>query len=409
MSGFSILMVDDDLTHTAKLRAVLGKMSPEELGARPEQEAEIVHVTNQKDALQAVSGSKATQFDLILLDLDYPPDPPKDPKRPWRKDPKGEYQGMKWLPELRHLQPHAAIVILTSYAHERSLEHVVEAIRDYHANEFVPKTSSSREIAGRIRVAVERMRQVESLERLEEEYHNLLRSQGSRTYAEDVDNLLAHAHAGLQRIAQALECGDSSFAKSAPEQILSQLSSLQNAFRELTQHLCVGREKLKILDVVKVVREIIRLYETPSERVRAKVVFSPSQQELWMTTLESDLRLALHEVFLNALDALSAMAKPGKQPELSIGLEQVEKGVRIRLVDNGGGFSDEAMDHCFELGFTTRDDDGKHRGIGLYVARRMADSFGGQIDIQNLEGGRAQVEFFVPDLAKKHESRNSHS
>jgi CheY-like chemotaxis protein len=95
----------------------------------------ITVATNQREADEVVSSANkggGECFDLIILDLKYP-------SRDGSIDMDG-FAGMKWLPELRKLQPTSAIAIQTAYPFQEDLEDAVAAIRDHQLVEFIPKS-----------------------------------------------------------------------------------------------------------------------------------------------------------------------------------------------------------------------------------------------------------------------------
>jgi len=84
---------------------------------------------------------------------------------------------------------------------------------------------------------------------------------------------------------------------------------------------------------------------------------------------------------------------------IQVDAQKTASGAVIHVIDNGGGFSAEAEVRKFEAGFSTRKyTPPKHRGLGLYIARRMVESAGGSIRVEN-EGAGARVTLTIPDLS----------
>ncbi len=64
----------------------------------------------------------------------------------------------------------------------------------------------------------------------------------------------------------------------------------------------------------------------------------------------------------------------------------------MRVVDNGGGMSDETMHRVFEPYFTTKDQ-GKGTGIGLYMTKMIIEqNMHGTITASNSKNGGAAFE-----------------
>jgi signal transduction histidine kinase len=56
-----------------------------------------------------------------------------------------------------------------------------------------------------------------------------------------------------------------------------------------------------------------------------------------------------------------------------------KRPVQVRFSDNGPGIHRKLWDRIFDLGFSTRPDG---TGLGLYVARRLVESLGGRIALE---------------------------
>ncbi|MDB5440120.1 MAG: histidine kinase [Caulobacteraceae bacterium] len=82
----------------------------------------------------------------------------------------------------------------------------------------------------------------------------------------------------------------------------------------------------------------------------------------------------------NALDAVRN--RPGGRVELSIVLG--DEGVALTVADNGPGLSEAAQEALFVPFFTTKADGS---GIGLTLARQIAQAHGGHLDYAGDEGG----------------------
>lgn len=96
----------------------------------------------------------------------------------------------------------------------------------------------------------------------------------------------------------------------------------------------------------------------------------------------------LTEVFDNLLrNALSAIGDAG---EISIKTAAENKFVKIEISDTGAGINREERERIFEPFFTTRDDG---TGLGLAISREIVEAHGGKIGFES-ERGRG-TKFFV--------------
>jgi len=396
MSMFKVLIVEDKQSDAQNLCGVLKRALPDQFTGGDPQQVKCWVVTNQEDADGAVAETGPAEpegFDLVLLDLRYP----QSVGGALSDDPDAEFQGMKWLPALRRLQPRATIIILTSYAYSHDLRHAVAAIRDCQAHDFVPKNIAGRDLVMRIAVACENARRVESLRRVQKEFRSLIHSRFARTYAEDVATLLDQTRTAFSQIARRLESGDPSALKAAPAEIRAGFAALKEEFVRLTTHLCQGEDRRSRVDLAEILRDLAILYEERFREAKGRIEAPPRETRVEVTTFPSDLKIALHEVIANAAETLEKSTLPPENRLCRLTVEASGEGAVIRVTDNGPGISNAAMERMFQL--PERSDEVRPgRGIGLYVARRMMHSIGGSIQPRNRPEGGAEVLLTLRNL-----------
>ena len=114
-------------------------------------------------------------------------------------------------------------------------------------------------------------------------------------------------------------------------------------------------------------------------------------------------KLRIERIVLNlALNARDAMADGGT---LTIRTDRPsEEFARIIVSDTGSGFSEEALEHLFELGFTTKGNRGGS-GHGLAALAPFVRRVGGDIEVESVadEGATILVSLPVADLAEPEE------
>jgi PAS domain S-box-containing protein len=95
-----------------------------------------------------------------------------------------------------------------------------------------------------------------------------------------------------------------------------------------------------------------------------------------------ELKQLISNLVSNAADAVSANGT------LKVALSSVEhsdgEAVQLRIEDNGPGIAEHHLDRIFEPFFTTKKDVGT--GLGLWVAREIAERHGGDIQVQSRTG-----------------------
>jgi signal transduction histidine kinase/CheY-like chemotaxis protein len=102
---------------------------------------------------------------------------------------------------------------------------------------------------------------------------------------------------------------------------------------------------------------------------------------------------ALLNVLLNAMHAVRDLPRERRRVTVSARAEGNE--VRVDIEDSGAGVSPELWERVFDLAFTSRRDAGGS-GIGLAVARRVAEEHGGAITVVPAEGAGARFRLRLP-------------
>lgn len=107
------------------------------------------------------------------------------------------------------------------------------------------------------------------------------------------------------------------------------------------------------------------------------------------------VRAHIHrDTFLDALYLLlhnAGQFGEGKTVDVKV----IRDGDRARVVirDRGPGFTEEALRRAHDLFYTTTP---SGLGLGIPFARKIVESFGGDIHLRNVDGGGAEVELSLP-------------
>ncbi|MFW5904627.1 MAG: sensor histidine kinase [bacterium] len=173
------------------------------------------------------------------------------------------------------------------------------------------------------------------------------------------------------------ELGDGDALPAAARQVVDVLEDLQ-FYAEPPPDEEASRQNLLTL-VQEVVRDYIRETEIPV-KVRASAPTLPVS--------------VAPEAFKDALFMLLANAgRFGEGRTVVVEAEKAAEGVRIRVLDQGQGFSPEALEHAFEPFWST---DADAVGLGLTHARRVLQARGLRLRVGNREEGGAEAVILVP-------------
>ena len=200
------------------------------------------------------------------------------------------------------------------------------------------------------------------------------------------------------------------------EQVES-LKSLVNAFSDYARASGMRSGPVKLNDLI---RDVVELYKSEAtvEEVSARAKksrgadvvplrrASPKGAGKAMTLrleLESRLpvitadagrlRQVLHNLLLNARDALAGRAQPQVYLRTRTLVEKGANFVELRVEDNGPGFPEAMLGRLFEPYVTTKE---KGTGLGLAVVKRVVEEHGGSIAAENLAQGGAGVTLRLP-------------
>ena len=107
-----------------------------------------------------------------------------------------------------------------------------------------------------------------------------------------------------------------------------------------------------------------------------------------------DLITLLGNLIDNAIDAA---AQNGGRRRVDVSVVTEDEQVLMTVADSGPGVPDEARDEIFVEGFTTKRRPGrKQRGLGLALARQIANKHGGAITVRNQGGAVFSVRIPIP-------------
>jgi len=105
---------------------------------------------------------------------------------------------------------------------------------------------------------------------------------------------------------------------------------------------------------------------------------------------------ALPQLLGNVLDNALSFSPPGGAVKVELARE--EGFARVRVDDQGPGIPEAHRERIFDRFFSWRPSEGKegHSGLGLAIARAIAEGYGGSIRAGERPGGGARLEVRLP-------------
>ena len=148
---------------------------------------------------------------------------------------------------------------------------------------------------------------------------------------------------------------------------------------DLTRQLLVfsrhDHHRLEAVDVNRVALETQRLLDrTLGEDVELAVV--PAAEAVHVLADRGQLEQVLMNLVLNARDA---MPRGGR---VTVTIEEMDRFVRVQVIDDGEGMSQETAERAFDPFFTTKPK-GRGTGLGLATVYGIVTGSGGHIEIES--------------------------
>ncbi len=184
--------------------------------------------------------------------------------------------------------------------------------------------------------------------------------------------------------------------RSKEREILSEILHQINRISEVIQNfLAYARPKEPIFTVTsihKIIEDSITIakYYALGKNIEIETV-CPSN--IPNQLLDPDqIQQVLVNLLINSIDSVESIGK------IEIRACPKEKGVEIKIRDNGKGIKEENLPFIFKPFFTTKP---KGSGLGLSICKRLIENHKGSISVESKEGYGTIVRLFIPFLDEK--------
>jgi len=221
----------------------------------------------------------------------------------------------------------------------------------------------------------------------------------ARRLAHEIKNPLTPIQLSAERVQHKLinklNDEDARILRRSTETIVNQVEALKKMVNEFNQYARVPQLELHQLELNKLVREVLSLYDN------ARAVLDVGHEVDIKSTFASELplikgdpaqlRQILHNLLQNAQDALVNTA----DPMIEVRTEVTQEGVQLTITDNGCGFPDEIKARVFEPYVTTKS---KGTGLGLPIVKKIVEEHGAIIRVENGKVRGAKISIVFPLL-----------
>ncbi len=290
------------------------------------------------------------------------------------------------LPKLRELAPRAAVIVVTGNA---DLAGAIGVIRHGIAD-FIPKPVDAEMLRASLARAV-RIREMEERSRQDERLATIGRMMAS--VAHESRNALQRIQASTELLELALSSNAEGLKDVGKIQsAASDLQALLEEIRGFAAPIHLHREPTPVHEVWQVAWD--HLADSQAKR-DAELISHIETDEV--TCLIDTLRM--QQVFRNLFEnSLAACPSPAKIRVICRRTRRDGRLIlRVRVEDNGPGFSAPQMEQLFEPFFTTKPEG---TGLGLAIIKRIVEAHGGKIrvDLNLTEGASFTIDLPVCDL-----------
>jgi PAS domain S-box-containing protein len=211
----------------------------------------------------------------------------------------------------------------------------------------------------------------------------------ARRLAHEIKNPLTPIQLSAERLQHKLggklEESEAKLLQRATQTIVSQVTAMKNMVSDFADYARGPVLKLTSLDMHRLIKEVLGLYEANA----VPIVLHLNAGHAEINGDATRLRQVLHNLLQNAQDALQGATSP----QITLSTENMQKNIYIRVLDNGNGFSENALLRVFEPYMTTKS---KGTGLGLAIVKKIVEEHGGKISVENHVNGGACVTFSLP-------------
>ena len=214
----------------------------------------------------------------------------------------------------------------------------------------------------------------------------------ARRLAHEIKNPLTPIQLSAERLQAKLKDKlpehEADILKRATGTIVTHVGALKGMVDDFTQYAHSSRMNARAVTLNDLVREVLVLYESMGVSIEPRLAENLPQ-------IHADpgmLRQVLHNLFQNAIDALSGV----ESPRILVTTTMGTGGVLLTVRDNGTGIAENVMGRIFEPYVTTKP---KGTGLGLAIVKKIVDEHHGRILVENVKPHGANVSIVLPSKA----------
>lgn len=150
-----------------------------------------------------------------------------------------------------------------------------------------------------------------------------------------------------------------------------------------------------LINCIECINDVINILDFEAKSKGINISFSSPSQNIYIHGNETDFKIAVINIILNALKAIQGDGK------LSISIEDLPTGeIKINFTDTGHGISSTDLPYIFNPFFSEgrQTNDSRGSGLGLAITKSIIEKFGGKINVVSTLGKGSCFTFSFPPI-----------
>ncbi|MDV6235434.1 response regulator [Leptospira ellisii] len=144
------------------------------------------------------------------------------------------------------------------------------------------------------------------------------------------------------------------------------------------------------IDLNESVEIVIDVFQKTSRLKNCQIHFKPDPSPVMIESDQDQLSLLLSNIMLNSADAT------GNRGNITISVQIRNHHPVVSILDDGIGMNEEVIQKIYQPYFTTKGI-GKGTGLGMFVAKEIADQYGIRIEIESEPNSGTEFRLVFPD------------
>ena len=211
----------------------------------------------------------------------------------------------------------------------------------------------------------------------------------ARKIAHEVKNPLTPIKLSAERIEKKFI--DNNYSKDEisllTKTISRQVDDIGKLVDEFSSFARMPEAEIKLDNLTQCLEEAYQLYF--SSRKDIKLKFHKTENDIFFQFDKLQISRCFNNLIKNAIEAVEKIPNPS----VEVKINNIEKKIIIKIIDNGVGIDDKMVSKIFEPYFTTKS---KGTGLGLSIVKRIIEDHGGKIKIEknkNMAGTNSYIIF----------------